>query len=214
MFVLRTRQLQSAEDLVFVLEALIRKTCVCRAENSGMYVVHHHTIVPRIWKESLPVLLPRMCQCETSHSMTRQRRERTSTPSNASPMTTTTLSPAVCLTTVYPLCQYCLTAESHADPRNPATSFNSSIASTFGPSSDASTWMTARVALMSVESSAHCGEPVRWPELSYPFCEPGAPWRSMMACKPCNRAQPTARWMYGQAPGMNGETEVFVGIDQ
>jgi len=72
------------------------------------------------------------------------------------------------------------------------------------------------ISAMSGALVPHTGLPVHWAELSYPFCEPGAPCKLSTMRTPWACTQPRARRRYGHAPGIYGVTEVLVsvGMDQ
>ena len=72
-------------------------------------------------------------------------------------------------------------------------------------------WIVLRTASVceTLSPCVHCGPGRRCPLLSKPFCDRGAPCRSMMTLMPVCLAQPIALSRYGAAPCTNGSPYVL-----
>lgn len=181
------------------------------------YVVHDNTKCFWLYKEILPIL---RCTRKSKPKIAQAWNPPTSTPRNASPIITMVSLPTTSRTTWYPCCQYGPMAVSTVWTQ-PAGSLRSSTTSTIPPMVFPIKRMISRVLSTELFVLPQSGELVLWPELSKPFCDPGAPCKSKMTCKELFFAQFSAWRRYGQAPGMYGETDVLkfvsfevIGTDQ
>lgn len=108
----------------------------------------------------------------------------------------------------YPSLENWTTAPVPPASRSGRGSFNNSIPTTVSWYSGVAYFLATCPITLScwfvVSPCVQEGESVRWPELSNPFCEPGAPWMSIITLSPVALAHAMALSRYGAAPWMYG----------
>lgn len=108
----------------------------------------------------------------------------------------------------YPSLENWTTAPVPPASRSGRGSFNNSIPTTVSWYSGVAYFLATCPTTLScwfvVSPCVQEGESVRWPELSNPFCEPGAPWMSIITLSPVALAHSMALSRYGAAPWMYG----------